>query len=175
MRELRLLLAILILILLPSCAVAPEPIQVDGNNTEVGIKLIGQAESIGVVVSFYLESDEYTHVVQEITLGSGSTLVESFHWDGSIMDRHYWNDRPHYRSMKVYAAVVEGADEAHGFAHLPQNVDGSVKTTVSNKFNAWYWRDYEMRGEITKASPYYFIWTIEDDGKTITVSLPETK
>lgn len=140
------------------------------SKSDVGIRLVG-ITGRQVIVEF-LPNAGWTHIVQEIELDSGSILVECFRCDGRpVYDFHSWHGRPHFRRMKVYAADVEGADERHGFAHLPENMDG-LKTTVGTGFNADYQAEHETRGKIVRRSPNAFLWTISDDGKQVHVGLP---
>jgi hypothetical protein len=125
----------------------------------------------GVSVSFRLFNHDYSHVIQEITLDTGEQLVECFRWDGYIIDTHSWGSRPHWRTMTVYAGNVEGCDEYNGWGHLPDNGAGFT-TTVGTGFNAAYQATHETRGKIIDRSPNSFTWRIDDDGKTITVSMP---
>lgn len=142
------------------------------SKSDVGIRLVS-SNGPRVIVEF-IPNAGFTHVVQEIELDTGHILVECFRCDGRpIYDYHSWHSRPHSRRMKVYAADVTGADERHGFAHLPENMDG-LKTTVGTGFNADYQSTHETRGKIVKRSPKAFLWTIKDDGVTVDVGLPDT-
>ena len=169
MNTIRILIVTLLLALLPSCVMAPDPIPAPGGQPVLSITLVGEAESTGVVVQFEPTVDDFTHVVQEIELDSGSVLVECFRCGGVITDRHRWASRPHWRVMTVYLANVEGADEAHGFAHLPHNGNG-LRTTVGKDFNSWYQADYETRGSITGRHPANVHWSITDDGENVTIT-----
>lgn len=140
------------------------------SGTDVGIRLVSLKDT-RVIIQF-MPNAGYTHVVQEIQLDSGSILIECFRCDGEpLYDFHSWWHRPHSRTMKVYAADVVGADERRGFAHLPENMDG-LKTDVGPGFNSDYQADHETRGKIVKRSPKAFVWSINDDGKTVKVNMP---
>lgn len=138
--------------------------------TDVGIRLISN-KGTRVIIEF-TPSPDFTHVVQEITLDSGDVLVECFRCDGKpIYDFHSWGIRPHWRTMRVYAANVTGTDERNGFAHLPDNGAG-LKTSIGPGFNADYQATHETRGKITARSPASFVWTITDEDGMVTVKMP---
>jgi hypothetical protein len=141
---------------------------IDDTECRVGIEFVGKAYTIGVCIRFVLYGTEYTHIVQEITLDSGEVLVECFRDDGFLWDTHSWIDRPHSRSMIVYAANCIGVDEWSGFGHLPDNGQG-LYTTVGSNFNKDYQERYETRGYIRNRATNEYEWSIADDGTHITV------
>lgn len=124
------------------------------------------------------EKTKYNYIIQEITLNNGDSIVEC--WElphGRFYDSqrdHHWKTDAwpyHARQMIVYPGTVEDADlTSGGFAMLPENQDGSVKTTVGANFNAGYrWKgqlnhqtgeieydpkygiNHEIRGRITES------------------------
>lgn len=82
-------------------------------------------------------STGYTHLVQEIEMQGGYTLVECFRVSKGryVLDHHSGYG---WRRMRVYPAVVVGALEPQGFAHLMRNQDGSMRTNIPDGFNAHY-------------------------------------
>lgn len=171
---LRLLIASAVLLCLaPSCRTVDsidQPVVVDDRGNRVGIVFIGKSYDLGVVLRFALYGAEYSHIVQEITLDDGSVLVECFRDDGDTIDRHSWVDRPHYRSMVVYAANCVGVDERYGFGHLPDNGNG-LSTTVGSNFNESYQKAHKTQGYIRNRASNEYYWSITDDGTTITVTI----
>jgi len=164
----------LLLLLLSACAVnrpVPQDSFLGEEEAPISIQLAGTPDSTGTKVRFITAAQTYTHLVQELTLDSGETLIEAFRIDGLIYDLHSWPKRPHWRTMTIYAAVVDGMDEMGGWGHLPDNGAG-LETTVGKGFNAHYQSAYETRGRIIVRSPLSYTWRIDDNGKTITVSLP---
>ena len=89
---------------------------------------------------WFTNHSDMPHLVQEVYLGGGEWLVEVFEVGKgcAVRDHHTATDSPHGRLMFVYPAEVEGVDWSNGFAHLPENLDGSVKTSVGQMFNASY-------------------------------------
>ena len=169
----QLLLSALLLCGLSGCACFPSAPTGDPDLPPVDITVLEDYATHGrVLVRFTLNDGAFTHVVQEVYLDDGKVLVESFRWDGGIKDSHRWSNRPHTRTMIVYAANVTGTDEMWGFAHLPDNGAG-VKTTVGKGFNSFYWTGHKMQGRIVSRSPGEFRWTIYDDGTDVTVTLPQ--
>lgn len=198
----RLIIVIFSLIFLSFCTscrtIHPDygiPSQVRQGESEIGMKILALDNSL--VLLQFTNATDYTHIVQEIHLEDGQTLVECFEWDGWVRDRHTWSANKHSRWMKVYAANVEGTDDRNGFAHLPQNMDGSVKTEIKWNFNAahqwegvtspqvgvfdsrtglWHHPDngvaHKTKGRITKQSDNWFIWTIIDSGDRVEVLFP---
>lgn len=123
-----------------------------------------------IIVAFKHDSS-FSHIIQEIVLDSGSSLVECFRGGEffNVYDLHSWGVRPHSRKMKVYLGNVEGTDERNGFAHLPHNFDKTLFTTVGKNFNKNYQETHETRGKITSVGKEWLEWSIADDGEYITV------
>jgi hypothetical protein len=126
-----------------------------------------------VTVAFWNDTD-YTHIVQEIQSSHGWSVVECWRVSkgDSAVDVHWWTSYPQTRDMVVYAANVEGADERGNFAMLPENMGGSVSTTVGENFNAGYQQSHDVRGRITSRSKLEFHWKIVDDGEFVIVPRP---
>lgn len=160
---------LLVAALFTACATRPP---VPGQTDEIGFRING------VLVEFDRKvGGKWNAIVQEVQLDDGSTLVECFRINPDarnfIYDRHEWSSETEVRTMKVYLAVVEGAHWTHnGFAHLPANMDGSVKTTVGKGFNASYQHLYETRGKITAASAEYLTWRIDGGAHRLVVEAP---
>lgn len=92
---------------------------------------------------------DYEGMVQEVYLESGAVLVEYF--NNGRFDYHRPGGDDHWRYMVIYPANVEGAMQTpSGFAHLPQNKDGTAKTTVDHGFNRWYQDRYPTTGRVVK-------------------------
>lgn len=160
---------LLVAVLFAACASRPV---VPGQTDEIGFRING------VLVEFDRKvGGKWNALVQEVHLDDGTALVECFRIDPDsntfIYDRHRWSSQVEQRDMKVYLAVVEGAHWTHnGFAHLPENMDGSVKTTVSKNFNAAYNWTHETRGKITARSDEYLTWRIDADAHRLVVEAP---
>ncbi len=143
-----------------TCCASPRPV-VPNQTDEIGFRIRG------VYVEFQREvGGDWNAGVQEIEFHDGTVLVECFkmeQWE-YVYDRHLWSDSKAVRSMKVYLAVVDGVDWDHkGFAHLPQNKDGSLKTNVSAHFNFTYQQYHKTQGSVVKQSDEYMTWRIESD------------
>ena len=69
--------------------------------------------------------------------------------------------------MTVYPANVEGVDYDGNFAHLPENMDGSLRTLIGPRFNEDYQKDHATKGRVIAAAPELAVhWRIEyADGK----------
>ncbi len=53
------------------------------------------------------------------------------------------------RKIRIYPAMVAGADFTFlGFAHLPENRDGSLQTHIPHNFNRSYQKNHETRGKV---------------------------
>lgn len=167
----RLILAAFLLVALSSCVCAPNNGELVHGASGIGVHTVSEGNN-WVMVEFTTTSSDYTHIVQEIYLDSGEVLIECFRIHGSIIDRHSWSSSTERRSMTLYLADVEGADEMHGFAHLPSNGMGQ-ETTVGPNFNRFYQDAHETRGEITRRSDYSFHWAIYADGDDISLSFSE--
>ncbi len=158
------------LLLICGCVASPEvvPSQTD----EIGFRIRG------AIVDFDRKvNGKWNAIIQEVTLDDGTHLVEGFRtdgtWDGFMVDRHAWPTQVEVRSMKVYLAVVEGVDwSPYGFCHLPQNLDGSVKTTVSKDFNFTHQQLHKTQGKIVSQSSEYFTWRITSVGHQMLVESP---
>ena len=128
------------------------------------------------------EDTDYSWIIQEITLSSGVTIVECFYTpDGQLLpwqrDYHYM-ETPwpyHMRSMVVYPGEVEGADTTIlGFAMLPENRDGSVKTTTGLLFNEQYRKNHKLQGRIVDCDKSMGVtWTLVYDCGKMTIWLPD--
>lgn len=151
-----------LILLLAGCVSSTKTVPDSGG--EIGIR-------ISAVELVFENRSDYTHIVQELDLGDGIYLVECFRIAKGelITDRASWSSIREFRTMKVYCADVVGADEWGGFAHLPENMDGSVVTNIGPNFNRVYQRYHETRGRIIKKSSNYFIWTLSSDGLNLSV------
>lgn len=119
---------------------------------------------------------EYDHIIQEVKLSDGSTLVECFHVQpgDSIIDNHRDRIDDRDRRMIIYPGIVEGADWKSAFAHLPQNHDGSAITTVGSAFNSVYQQNYETTGEVVEEFRDALTrWSIDYDDNQIVVAIGE--
>jgi hypothetical protein len=88
------------------------------------------------------------------------------------------------RTVRAYAALVEGADFTPlGFAHLPANRDGTLKTEVPASFNRRYQEAHSTRGKVvadgrdTTCATYEisYDWVRQAGGATVSdlaVALP---
>lgn len=170
-----LLAALVLLTLVPACVYAPKIPRITNPHefTEPAV-YIGHTKTIEwgkagydwVWVTFHHNVEGYDRIVQEVYLDNGNTLVETF--PNNCRDRHRDGDADSYRECIVYPACVEGIDAtSSGFAQLPQNFDGSVKTTTGPKFNEYYQKNHKTQGRITKAARHLATrWTITwKDGK----------
>ena len=155
-----------ILALLITGCVASRPLPQPSANNEVGFVIKG--------VRVHFSGDKaqgYNALVQEIRLDNGDSLVEAFKLDTDwIWDSHTWSSTEEVRHMTIYLAQVEGADWSPiGFAHLPENHDGTLRTTVGRGFNSRHQRRYATQGTITKRSPHQMVWQIDSDGEEMRV------
>lgn len=142
--------------------------------------------SFGVRVKFY-EWTKYEHVVQEVHLPGGATLVEVFRTPNGRLERcqtdhhraNWGSDHPYtgtyVRRMFLYPGRVEGVDwTSKGFAQLPENEDGSVTTTIGPNFNASYQEDHETQGRVVEADRSAgFWWTIIYENGKVRVVIPD--
>lgn len=136
-----------------------------------------------IYVKFY-EWTNYDCVIQEIFLPDGSRLVEVFRTPNGRFcrnqrDHHssHWDStptRPYVRRMFVYPGNVEGVDwTPRGFAQLPQNLDGTIKTSIGKGFNKKYQKKHETKGRITASDRTMgFWWTIEFNKGKVRVIVP---
>lgn len=157
----------LVMLLLSGCVATPRP--VPSQTDEIGLRFSG------VILQFDRKADgDWNAIVQEVS-GDGWSLVECFQIDkGEIVtDKHTWGATTQVRSMRVYLAVVEDVDWNYkGFAHLPENMDGSMKTTVGPWFNESYQAAHETRGRVVKMSRESLSWRIESDGHHLVADSP---
>lgn len=152
----RILTAFILLLFLPSCVMAPSLPDVREGEPSVFVQYIKTTKERDtgnekIQVRFHHNVSGYDGVVQELLLPSGETLVEYFRNHGD--DFHDMKASDSWHECLIYPANVEGVDATgSGYAQLPQNLDGSVKTTTGEKFNGWYWKDYKTQGRVTKAA-----------------------
>lgn len=127
----------------------------------------------------FLEWTKFEGVAQEIQLSDNVWLVEYFKTpNGRIpaffYDVHHSNIIYEKRKMFVYPANVEGVDYSFNyFAHLPQNLTGSVKTNIGPNFNKRYQDGHQTRGKIVsedRAKGFY--WEFEYNSGTLTIVIP---
>lgn len=129
----------------------------------------------------FSEDTEYEGLIQEIVLDDGTVLVEYFllpfgKFSAGSYDFHAatFIMTKHLRNMRIYPANVTGVDYDNGFAHLPQNIDGSLKTNIGPFFNPEYQKDHKTQGRITKADRDNSIyWSIIFNDGIIIVVLPD--
>ncbi len=159
----------MIALLLTACAAKPSvvPSQTD----EIGFRIRGALVDFDRKVG-----GKWNAMVQEVTLDDGTHLVEAFrteHVGGYVVDRHAWPTDVEVRSMKVYLAVIIEADWSPiGFCHLPQNMDGSVVTTVSKDFNRSHQLFHKTQGKIIAQSDEYLTWRIDGSPHRLVVESP---
>lgn len=151
------------------CANYPRP--VPNQTSEIGFMVKPE-----INVRFKrIAGGDYNAIVQEIVFDNGSALVECFRCEpgDTVWDRHTWSAENEVRYMKCYLAKVEGVDwNDVGFAHLPANMDGSVKTNVGPGFNFAYQASHETRGKVTRMSKEYFTWSISSGLQRMYVEAP---
>lgn len=141
---------------------------------DVAIRAVDLSPPNEAQIEFVNRSD-YSHIVQEVHLPGGHTLVECFRLsrDQSCIDFHRWSSIPHRRWMRVYAANVEGAYEVGRFAHLPDNGAG-LKTSLPPNFNTFYRALCPVpMGRITARSPHWFVWRIDATEENVSITLPQ--
>lgn len=163
----------------------PLPVPDEGASVQIAVdKSEASMKRFSVKLEFYEWEDEYDCLVQEIFLPGGSTLVEVFKMEnGRFLRCRIDHHRMEYdedflgvytRRMFLYPANVEGVDWRRNFAHLPENRDGSVRTTVGPGFNESYQEDHETRGRIVnddRANGFW--WTLEWQNGEVEVQIPE--
>lgn len=167
----------------------PVPAPMDLNDGSMQIKVdskYADKDNWSVKFKFFEWDDEYDHWIQEVHLSNGMTLVEVF-WlrNGRMLscrvDHHRtsWDHPPEgvkIRSIYSYMGRVEGVDwNAYGtFAHLPQNRDGSIKTTITDEFNTKYQERNETRGRIVADNRSEgFWWSIRFEEGKLSLQIPE--
>lgn len=140
---------------------------------------IGQTDGFLVNVTLYNLSEDYTGLIQEVRFDNGYVLVEWFHVAPGYGTRdHHVGPDNGSRTMMVYPADVEGidgpvVDGAVIWAHLPENLDGSVKTNVGPNFNADYQRQYKTQGKVTRANREGAVfWRVDHEGDDLVVTIP---
>lgn len=174
---------VLLTLFLCSCAITQPPIPKPNDDTFVKVRLLS-AKAGGKEWEALLTFEEWTEyewVVQEIIFDNGRTIVECFQTPNGRLfvgqrDRH-WETQPwpsSWRYMFVYPATVDGADTTpFGFAMLPENRDGSVKTTTGTAFNEGYRSRHEVRGRVVADAKHLgIVWTINYTKGKLTVTLP---
>lgn len=178
------LLPIILLLMLSGCCVPRMELDELPDNQPVSIELLDQEapSSDGIFrvrVRFY-ERTEYLGLLQELDLGNGQTLVEYFRTDDGRMgvchkDVHFTKQGDfEVRLMKIYPADVAGVDYRSGFAMLPQNMDGSVRTNTGPNFNADYLKDHQVRGRVVRCDQERTAhWKIEYKNGKLSISIPE--
>lgn len=78
------------------------------------------------------------------------------------------------RTVSAYVANVAGADFSElGFAHLPENEDGSLVSNVGRGFNADYQAAHETRGSVAQSAPafgtsYRMLYTLRRGARGMT-------
>lgn len=197
-------LILCLIVFLAGCGMIPRaPVPQPDDNIFVEVVLLdAKAEDRGFDV--WVEFEEWTRhafIVQEVELNNGDTLVECFQTPNGRFPMgqkdHHWKETAwpkHWRKMTVYPATVEGADlTMNGFAMLPENRDGSVKTTVGDNFNKKYrwkgkrnpdtgeWENkkeygvlHEVRGQIVADAKYLAVtWHIDYYEGKLTIVLPD--
>jgi len=127
---------------------------------------------------FHVKNKKYTHVIQEILLENGSTVVESFRILGNgicCLDSHRWVGVKDIRKIFVYPGIVIDADETEfGFAMLPRNRDGSVSSTTGDRFNANYRSNHKIKGRIVLDDKLSgFTWYLNFENKELDIRIPE--
>lgn len=156
-----------------------------GANVQLAVdKIEASFTEFSVQVKFYEWEDAWDCLVQEVFLPGGATLVEVFRMDnGQFLscrhDHHYTKYKGdffgvYHRRMFLYPAKVEGVDWDKNFAHLPENRDGSVKTTVGESFNEKYQKNHVTKGRVVSdRRDHGFWWSIEWKNGKAEVQVPE--
>lgn len=129
-------------------------------------------------VRFYLWSDR-KWVIQEGYV-DGDGLVECFKmpFPPLRVDVHFASKTTHdERIFLVYPGDVVGADLHAGyFAMLPENEDGSIKTTTGPRFNEEYLKDHKIQGRVINSQKDRgFIWKIHFDGEDLRLEIPKDR
>lgn len=179
----RLLLIVVIALLAAGCC-APRLDWADiPEDQPVSIEFLDQQVPSGdwiyrVRVRFY-ERTEYEGLIQEIHFSDGNTLVEYFRMDDGRMEVCHKDVHTRIgmdyevREMIVYPANVEGVDYRGTFAMLPENMDGSVRTTTGTNFNKDYRKNHAVKGRVVSAALDLAVhWSIEYNHGELTVTIP---
>lgn len=136
-----------------SCASVQLPQPHTQNNTKYTNVTLDDAWCADMGYHIYVrmwENTDYDYIIQEFTMSNGGSVVECWHVpDGQFginhRDHHYTTSAwpMHARQMVVYPGTVKDADfTSAGFAMLPENMDGSLKTDIGPRFN----RSYRYKG-----------------------------
>lgn len=173
---------LLALVVLSGCALFPTPhVQKATKYTNVTLKDAWCADKNYELYVYLWESTKYNYIIQEILLDNGETVVECFKLIGGRMvpgqsDHHSWDDAwpREKRQMFIYPGTVVGADETFfGFAMVPENMDGSVKTTTGPEFNKNYRKNHSVQGVITECDKSLGVtWKYEYELGKLEVYLP---
>lgn len=180
-------LAIASFVVVGCCSVPRVPVPLPDQGAIVQVELLSTEASFTdfeVRVNFYEWEEDYEFLVQEVYLPGGQTLVEVFRmYNGQNLscryDRHtvsFDNDffGVYTRRMFVYPANVEGVDWEKDFGHLPENMDGSIETTVKEKFNESYQKNHATQGRVVEDKrDEGFWWSIEWKNGKVSVRIPE--
>lgn len=177
------LCSLILLLVLSGCCAPRLELDELPDNQPVSIELLDQEtpSSDGIFrvrVRFY-ERTEYQGLLQELDLGNGLYLVEYFRMDDGRMemchkDVHFSEKgTKELRKMKLYPANVEGVDYRGSFAMLPENMDGSVRTTTGANFNKDYRKNHAVKGRVVSAALDLAVhWSIKYDHGELTVTIP---
>ncbi len=147
------------------------------------VKELGATDTSFRALLGFRETTDYEEIIQEVEIknkdGVQLRLVESFDttwWevpldlrdDGvqATVTDHHWSAVAsgwEHRDCRFYAGRVMGADkDSVGFAMLPQNMDGSVVTSISDKVNQRYRRRQKIKGRVMERHPetghYWIDW-----------------
>ena len=137
-----------------------------------------------VKLKFYEWLGDFDCLVQEVFLPGGKVLVEVFMMEnGQFLRCRIDHHRAEYeapfhgvyvRRMFLYPANVEGVDWSRNFAHLPENKDGSVVTSIGSTFNEDYQKEHKTIGRVVDEDRSKgFWWGIEWTAGKVTVDIPE--
>ena len=175
---------LILLFLLSGCCFPRMELDELPDNQPVSVELLDQEapSSDGVFrvrVRFY-ERTEYQGLMQELDLGNGQTLVEYFRMPDGRMDvchkDVHFSEQGEFevRRMTIYPADVAGVDYSSNFAMLPQNMNGTVRTTTGPNFNADYLKNHQVRGRVVRCDQNRSAhWKIEYDHGKLVVTIPE--
>jgi len=169
------------------CSLPRPPVPFPNIGASVQIKLNDTEATLtdfDVSINFYEWEEDYEFLVQEIFLPNGTTLVEVFRMEnGQQLTCRYDHHSVEFenaffgvynRRMFLYPANVEGVDWEKNFGHLPENRDGSVKTTIKENFNKDYQKKHETQGRIIDDKhDEGFWWSIEWKNGKVSVQIPE--
>lgn len=153
----KLFLPILSVLILACCSTTPN-VRKQPDTVVVDVRMfeVSMEQGFSAKVHIY-EWSELPGIVSEVYLPDGYLLVEYFDTpNGKMLDGqwdNHWVQSPglsYERYIFTYPAEVEGADKTeYGFAELPQNRDGSVRSNTDPKtFNLAYHRKHKRQGKI---------------------------